>query len=124
LLSVDLWQGRFHTLKLDATPEADCPCCGQRDFAFLNVSGGQGASLCGRDAVQVYAAANRRLDLPAVADRLESAGKVQSNPYVVRCNLSEPGGITLPVFPDGRVIVTGLRDSARARAICARFIGA
>jgi len=37
LLTVDLWQGTFRTTSV-ASGEADpdCPCCGRRDFEFLN----------------------------------------------------------------------------------------
>jgi hypothetical protein len=40
----------------------------------------------------------------------------------VRAGVEE--GIELSVFADGRAIVSGTRDEARARAIVARYLGA
>jgi molybdopterin-synthase adenylyltransferase len=41
----------------------------------------------------------------------------------VRCTLSE-SGLALTVFPDGRAIIKGTTDSAVARSIYARYVGA
>jgi hypothetical protein len=54
---------------------------------------------------------------------LEAVGVVQRNPYFVRCVLRDVAGITLSVFPDGRVMVHGTNDAGRARSIAARFVG-
>jgi adenylyltransferase/sulfurtransferase len=64
------------------------------------------------------------VDLPRLAAQLETAGTVQPTPYFVRCTLAEFAGISLTVFPDGRVIVHGTGDVAWARSISARFVGA
>jgi len=32
-------------------------------------------------------------------------------------------GVTLSVFADGRLIVTGTRDVTRARSVAARYVG-
>ena len=43
---------------------------------------------------------------------------------MVRAVLYEPSGVTLSVFRDGRAVIEGVEDPARARAIYARYIGA
>ena len=78
------------------------------------------AALCGRDAVQLRSA-GAPLDLASLAARLRAAGDVVSNPHLVR--LRAPEG-ELVVFADGRAIVKGTADAARARSVYARYVGA
>jgi len=77
--------------------------------------------LCGRDAVQVPAV-GAGVDLRALAARLAAVAPVTANAWIVRA-VVEPG-IELAVFADGRAIVTGTREEARARAIVSRYLGA
>ena len=62
------------------------------------------------------------VDLPALAIRLAAVGSVTANRWLLRVEV-EPG-IVLSVFADGRAIVTGTREEAKARAIVARYLGA
>ena len=123
LLTFTLWPLRFLTIDMKDAKRPDCPCCGQRRFEFLESSSAdRSVSLCGRKAVQI-AAPGRPFDLAGVAARLASAGQVQRTPYLIRCQLSDPAGVSLTIFPDGRIIVQGTDDLARARALAARFVG-
>jgi adenylyltransferase/sulfurtransferase len=126
LLSVDAWTGRFHALDLSDARRQECVCCGQRQFSFLGIGSGQSAvSLCGRDAVQIRAArATGPLTMSDLAGKLQSVGDVQFTEFFLRCRLHEPAGLSLTVFPDGRALVHGTNDPARARSIYARFVGA
>ncbi len=125
LLSFDLWAERYAMICTDSARQADCPCCGQRQFEFLeSPHAGRAASLCGRNAVQVHARPDGgRLDLNLAASRLAAGGDVERNPYFVRCRLREHEGLSLTVFPDGRVIVQGTADAARARSMVSRYVG-
>jgi adenylyltransferase/sulfurtransferase len=81
--------------------------------------------LCGRDAVQVASSGVDGVDgvdLPALAIRLAAVGSVTANRWLLRVEV-EPG-IVLSVFADGRAIVAGTREEAKARAIVARYLGA
>jgi adenylyltransferase/sulfurtransferase len=62
------------------------------------------------------------VDLAAVAERLALVGPVAANRWIVRADVEQ--GIQLSVFADGRAIVSGTREEARARAIVARYLGA
>jgi adenylyltransferase/sulfurtransferase len=77
--------------------------------------------LCGRDAVQVQAAGGA-VDLAAIAERLAAVGTVLVNRWIVRAEVED--GIQLSVFADGRAIVSGTREEAKARGIVARYLGA
>ena len=121
LTVIDLWRGRFHVVDVGG-PRPDCPCCGRREFPFLDrsVEGGT-AHLCGRDAVQVRPVLGGRTDLAALADRLSAVGSVERTPFLIRCR-PEPG-VTLTVFGDGRVLVGGTTDVGRARTLVGRYLG-
>ncbi|MCC6423885.1 MAG: ThiF family adenylyltransferase [Phycisphaerales bacterium] len=124
LWSFDLWAGRSRPVSILDGRRSDCPCCGKRQFEFLESDQiDMLARLCGRQSVQVLPSQKVTLDLKEIAQRLGSVGKVEQKPYFLRCQLSDPPGIGLTVFPDGRVLVHGTEDAARAKSICARFIG-
>ncbi len=121
LVTVDLWQGHFEVL--DFTGRApSCPACteGRYDYAVVGAAGNSTA-LCGRDAVQVRPPRGSVLDLPALASRLAAVGSVSSNPYLIRFQAPEA---ELIVFGDGRAIVKGVTDTAQARSLYAKYIGA
>lgn len=124
LWTLDLWAGRVKTVQTEDGRRADCPCCGNRQFEFLESKQiDLMARLCGRQSVQVLPAQTLKLDLMELGNRLELLGNVERKPYFLRCRLDDPPGIGLTVFPDGRVLVHGTEDTARAKSICARFLG-
>lgn len=122
LLACDLWEGAWRQIGLAPLAEAGCPTCRQRDFPWLEGRTGAATTpLCGRDAVQVAAAGAGHIDLVSLAERLRTVGPVTANPWLVRLDVET--GVQLSVFADGRVIVTGTRDEARARAVVSRYVG-
>jgi adenylyltransferase/sulfurtransferase len=122
LLSMDLWTNHFQATDVSDARLTDCPACSIRKFEFLDSHRrDMTARLCGRNAVQVRAA-SAGFTLKAAAKRLEPVGEVQETPFMVRCVLDD-GGLTLVAFADGRIIVQGTDDLARARSIVSRYIG-
>jgi molybdopterin-synthase adenylyltransferase len=124
LIRVDGWSPRFHVTETRDARRDDCPTCVKRQFEFLDRSSSVSARLCGRNAVQVRPEAQVSWSLDELAQKLESVMIIQRTPYLLRCRESEQSPIELSVFPDGRAIVHGTSDPARARAIYARYIGA
>ena len=121
MLVCDLWDNVWRTIDLAALAVEGCPTCRDGDFPWLEGRlGGRPTALCGREAVQVTPA-TPGIDLTALAARLADVGTVTGNPWIVRAQV-EPG-IELAVFADGRAIVSGTRDEARARGIVARYLG-
>jgi adenylyltransferase/sulfurtransferase len=128
MLNVDLWTNTVVQLKVArAYDEGDCPCCKQRNFAYLDGELRSGATaLCGRDAVQVShgpktAAA---VDFDAIAARLRGHGRVAASRYMLRAELSDNGRpYTLSLFADGRAIIHGTTEISVARGIYAKYIG-
>ncbi len=120
LMQIDVWQNDWRKIKLGA-PNADCKTCGQRNFEFLEAENAEfSAVLCGRDAVQISPSAQANLDLPALAQKLETLGEVKQNEYLLRLKYDE---FELTVFRDARMIVRGTDDVSVARSIYARLIG-
>jgi hypothetical protein len=141
LWSVDLWTNALRRLDVSAARDPACPCCVRRRFDFLDGrSGALTSSLCGRNAVQIIPAdppgagdpPERRLDLDALAERLAPHGAFTVTPFLLRGRLriessetSRDGdaALELTVFPDGRSIIHGTDDLARARTVYARYVG-
>jgi adenylyltransferase/sulfurtransferase len=122
LIMIDLWDWSFRKLKVSKLKDkADCPCCKHRDFAWLEGRmGSHTTALCGRNAVQVAARRSEPLDFNDLAGRLETAGAVQFNKFMLRFQAE---GFEFSVFPDGRAIIKGTNDIAKAKTLYAQFIG-
>ncbi|GLG00480.1 thiamine/molybdopterin biosynthesis protein MoeB [Alicyclobacillus hesperidum subsp. aegles] len=120
IFQVDVWQNEFHQTALGG-PSLQCPCCVNREFQAL--AGSRGAltvSLCGRQTVQVRPTTSRPLSLDRLAERLRALGEVRVNEHLLRW---QHGEIAISVFPDGRALVHGTDDPARARSLYAQYIG-
>ena len=123
LLAVDLWVNLMQRLRLERDEiSAGCPACDRGEFEYLDRSrGARAVSLCGRNAVQVLPGPGAAADLESIEARLRPLGEVIRNPYLVRARIE---GLVLAVFADGRAIVSGTDDEARARSIYDRYVGA
>ncbi|MFN0010762.1 MAG: ThiF family adenylyltransferase [Phycisphaerales bacterium] len=138
LLSFDLWTNDHRRIDLSAARRADCPCCGgvvgsgggrrgEGRFEFLDGSAAPRETvLCGRNSVQISAAAPMNLD--ALHARLARVGSFERTPSHVRGRVDGgSGGATGPleitVFADGRAIIGGTTDPAVARAAFDRLVG-
>ena len=73
-----------------------------------------------RNAVQIALANGAEMDLEHLATRLGQIGPVKQNAYLVRFGIDNH---ELTVFADGRAIVKGTDDVAKARSLYARYVG-
>ncbi|MBC7222838.1 MAG: ThiF family adenylyltransferase [Anaerolineae bacterium] len=120
LLSVEVWDLTFERIELGG-PAPDCPTCGRGEYSFLQAETGTVAtSLCGRSGVQVAPRPPVQLDLAALAERLQGVGRVTRNEFLLRFANDE---CDMTVFPDGRAIIKGTTDPAKARTLYTRYIG-
>ena len=125
LLYVDVWAGTFERLDVRKVNDT-CPVCDLAHYEFLEAQQGTYlTNLCGREAVQINVRGDTTVSFPALAKRLEPAGKVRFNEYMLRFRVDSDGGhpYELTVFPDGRTIVKGTTDEAVARTLYARYVG-
>jgi adenylyltransferase/sulfurtransferase len=116
-----VWENTSERIELPRQP--DCPTCGQHSYEFLEaLSGPQSTSLCGRNAVQVRGGKRGdRIDLAALAERLQAVGEVTHNQFLLRFSVDS---YELTIFPDARAIIKGTDDEQVARSVYARYIGA
>ncbi len=120
LVMVDVWKGDFERIQAQKGT-ASCPVCDEGQYELLAAKlGSTAVVLCGHSAVQVTPRPARRLDLASLAERLQDTGLVRATEYLVRLDVE---GLQLTVFADGRTIVKGTDDPARARALFARYVG-
>jgi len=120
LIQFDVWQNDRQKISL-GEPNADCKTCGQHVYEFLDADAQEfSAVLCGRNAVQIAPPKSTRIDLAALASKLQDLGDVKQNEYLVRFTTGEN---EVTVFQDARAIIKGTDDVSAARSIYARFVG-
>jgi len=119
LLSYDVWTNEYAQVST-ASPRAGCRACHERDFIHLAGEGRPPISLCGRNSVQIHER-RRPIDFEEVTRRLSPHGQVKHNAFVLKF-WRDPYEMT--IFPDGRPIITGTTDTAIARSLYARYVGA
>lgn len=119
LLVLDVWD--FGLRRISAPRLPDCPACVRGEQTWLRgLEGARAAVLCGRDMVQVLPARDMAIDLPALARRLGGLGTITDRRYYL---LFDDGSVELSIFADGRCLVRGTDDPARARSAVTRYLG-
>jgi adenylyltransferase/sulfurtransferase len=122
LIMVDVWDWSFRRLKVAGLlGKVDCPCCQRRQFEWLSGTlGSHTTTLCGRNAVQIATRRGEPLNFAELALRLSPLGEVRHNAFMLRFATE---GYEFTVFPDGRAIIRGTNDIAKARTLYAQFLG-
>ncbi len=120
LMQFDVWRNQWRSIGVGERAP-DCLTCGLGRFESLEAEGREFAAvLCGRHAVQVSPAHPVQVDLLALSQKLETAGEVKGNDYLLRFRT---GDYELTVFQDARSIIRGTDDIATARSLYAKYIG-
>ncbi|MCD9185196.1 MAG: ThiF family adenylyltransferase [Pyrinomonadaceae bacterium] len=120
LIQADVWNNDWRKIKLGRM-NADCECCGKRNFEFLDAEAGEfSAVLCGRNAVQIAPPKRSQIDLKNLAEKLDAHGEIKLNEYLLRLSVEN---YELTVFADARAIVRGTDDVSTARSIYAKYVG-
>ncbi|HKZ80178.1 MAG TPA: ThiF family adenylyltransferase, partial [Pyrinomonadaceae bacterium] len=120
LMQFDVWRNEWRKIN-PGKPLPECPTCGLSRYDSLHGSTGElAAVLCGRNAVQVSPPESTRLDFQQLAGRLQGAGEVKFNDYLLRFSTGE---YELTVFKDARSIIRGTNELTVARSLYAKYIG-
>jgi len=120
LMQFDVWRNEWRRIALKERAP-DCSTCVLHHFGSLDADDREFAAiLCGRHAVQISPAQPVQIDLAALRQRLQAAGDVNSNEYLLRFRT---GDYELTVFQDARSIIRGTDDIATARSLYAKYIG-
>ena len=121
ITTLDLWDNRRDLIELPPR-DPECPCCGKREFPYLEgVLGADATTLCGRNSVQIRRRDGAHIDLEDLAGRLSSLGPLEKNRFLLRAAIDN---YQLTVFADGRAIVSGTHDLGVAKSLYARYVGA
>jgi adenylyltransferase/sulfurtransferase len=130
MLDLDPWSNPPVHRRLDiGSPRADCRACALRRFDFLEGADPGDAALCGQDAIQLAAPSDAHVDLEVACQRLAPHGKFATMGGLllrgVFASERNPDGekLSLTLFADGRAIIRGTTDPARARTVYARYVG-
>lgn len=120
IFQVDIWQDTWRTLDLPKRRD-DCACCVLGRFDYLeNRATSLESRLCGRGAIQIRPGRDSEIDWTRIRKRLSEYTSGPSNQYVLRFTADD---LDLALFRDGRAIIKGTSDPARARSIYSRYIG-
>jgi adenylyltransferase/sulfurtransferase len=133
LLIVDIWQNMFQEIDLKKRWDpAACPVCSGREYEFLTGgSASTAAALCGRNAVHLRPPGEVKLNLKELERRLvpvliqrgnatSGHDKIHHNEYLLKFTVD---GLEMTLFADGRAIVHGTDEVAKARSLYAKYVG-
>jgi molybdopterin/thiamine biosynthesis adenylyltransferase len=118
LTMFEAWE--MTTRQIAIQRDEKCPCCGARQFDFLDGRVRAPISLCGRNAVQIHERQGQ-LDLARLEQDLAGLGDLRRNDFALR--FSPNGEIEMTIFPDGRAIIKGTQDVGVARSLYSRYLG-
>ncbi|WP_404449031.1 thiazole biosynthesis adenylyltransferase ThiF [Sutcliffiella horikoshii] len=125
LVSFDMWKNQYVSLNVEKLKDPECLSCGGNHtyphLSFENQT--KTAVLCGRDSVQIRPAETwtEGRSLADMKELLASQGiNVEINPYLISFQVE---GHRLVAFKDGRVLVHGTKEIARAKTLYHRYFG-
>ncbi|WP_335869093.1 thiazole biosynthesis adenylyltransferase ThiF [Bacillus sp. 2205SS5-2] len=123
LVFFDVWKNENSELDVSAMKKVDCLSCGETaTHPALQFNHQMKTSvLCGRECVQIRPSRNEKRDLQQVAAALKGQGEqVEINPYLLSFSVNTH---RLVLFQDGRVLVHGTKEIAKARSLYYRYLG-
>jgi adenylyltransferase/sulfurtransferase len=123
VLSLTVWSGGLRSSRAfeEARPRPDCPVCSGGRFPALEEGTDSAVvKLCGRRSVQVAPPTRGRPDFDLLERRLARVGSVRRSPQLLNADVED---VALTIFSDGRCIVRGTEDPARARILYDRYVG-
>ena len=121
LTRFDVWSGEFKRISAAQLIGLRCFAC--ENGLFTHLEGRfepQTTKLCGRNAVQIQSSAGHGLDWDNLSERWKGETAVQIGADFARVTVP---GHEFMLFKNGRVIVKGTEDIAKAKSLYAQWIG-
>jgi molybdopterin-synthase adenylyltransferase len=124
LEQLDIWDNSYLQMDITDGKNPNCPTCVNHQFDYLDRSSNlqvSYSSLCGRDTVQINPRNKQHIDLMDLEKHLKKSGKVFANEFLLRFCPDQQTAMV--VFKDGRVLIHGTNDIAKAKSVYAKYIG-
>ncbi|WP_080872866.1 MoeB/ThiF family adenylyltransferase [Oceanobacillus timonensis] len=120
LLTFDLWNNHYHTMKVERAKKKACPSCGEHPSypALHDSSSTKSEVLCGRNTVQIRT--SRQPNVHVLKERLKKIGSVKANDFLVSVEYKT---YRLVFFPDGRTLIHGTNSIEKAKSIYYQLAG-
>ncbi|MBI4244060.1 MAG: ThiF family adenylyltransferase [Planctomycetes bacterium] len=119
LLVIECWNNE--TKYLGVHQNKSCQVCSRNEYEFLSKeTSGTTIKLCGRNAIYINPGQLYNLELKTLSDRLQSFAQTKLNEYMLTFKVDD---LEVHFFSDGRAIIKGTEDTARARTIYSKYIG-
>ncbi|SHF91942.1 MoeB/ThiF family adenylyltransferase [Ornithinibacillus halophilus] len=120
LVTFDLWNNQYQTIKMDRAKKKSCPSCGDNpSYTYLNYeSQTKTEILCGRNTVQIRN--KRHVSIEQLANRLLSIGQVKKNDFLVSVAFQS---YRVVFFQDGRTLIHGTNSIETAKKIYYQLTG-
>ncbi len=120
LIVVDGWL--LEIQRIHVARRADCPVCVKGEREASRAKRPQVlASLCGSDTISLDPLSRGPADLEALSRRLGRLGSVRRAGSVL---VADVEGHHITIFSDGRALLRGVSDEAKARSLYAKYVGA
>lgn len=117
LFFLDVWRGEFEASRVEKRD--DCPLCSKGIYEFLGGRLTRAEVLCGRSAVMIRPRSNIKLNLKELYKKLSGSVTTKYNGFTL---MVKEEGYEVILFPDGRGLIKGTNDPARAKEIYSRYI--
>ncbi|GIO19548.1 thiamine/molybdopterin biosynthesis protein MoeB [Oceanobacillus oncorhynchi subsp. incaldanensis] len=120
LLTFDLWNNHYHTMKVERAKKKSCPSCGENpSYPSLNYQfSTKSEVLCGRNTVQIRT--SQEHDLHLLEERLKRIGSVKANDFLISIEYET---YRLVFFQDGRTLIHGTNSIEKAKSIYYQLTG-
>jgi adenylyltransferase/sulfurtransferase len=107
--------------EIEVAPRVDCTCCGKGEYDFLDAKTRDVVvALCGRDTCSVTPPKGSEVPLVELEKRLSKVGQTKAG----RATLSlAVDGYEIVLFKDGRALIRGTDDEAKAKSLYSQYIG-
>jgi len=119
LLVIDPWYNDQR--EIEVGQRDDCICCVKGEYDFLDAkSRDVVVALCGRGACSVTPPKGSEVSFEELGRRLEKVGKTKVGKTTLSLSVD---GYEIILFRDGRALVKGTDDKAKAKSLYSQYIG-
>jgi adenylyltransferase/sulfurtransferase len=119
LLVMDPWYNDQR--EIEVARREDCDCCEKGEYDHLDAKTKDiVVALCGRDACSVTPPKGSEVPLEELEERLSKVGQTKTGRATLSVSID---GYEIILFKDGRALIRGTDDEAKAKSLYSQYIG-